>query len=168
MYQTNRTGNAKTGKVLVPYRVLAGSATHRSISAKLPRTYTVLCISRWCCSTRQDPLDMTPTFITSRQRNLGIAPRIALTIIVHLSTASTMRDGDTESTSLLSHKYQGPGRNVRRYLNETVDVRHAPLNLLVCCFLVGLVDAATYNTWSVFMSMQTGMPLSQARLVPAC
>ncbi|KAL8856309.1 MAG: hypothetical protein Q9178_007073 [Gyalolechia marmorata] len=79
-----------------------------------------------------------------------------------------MRDGDTESTSLLGHKYQGPGRNVRRYLTETVDVRHAPLTLLVCCFLVGLVDAATYNTWSVFMSMQTGntifLALSTANL----
>ncbi|KAL8647213.1 MAG: hypothetical protein Q9226_006525 [Calogaya cf. arnoldii] len=61
-----------------------------------------------------------------------------------------------ESTPLLHHKDQLARRNVRRYLTETVDVNYAPLPLLVCCFLVGLIDAASYNAWSVFMSMQTG------------
>ncbi|KAL8835372.1 MAG: hypothetical protein Q9176_006943 [Flavoplaca citrina] len=68
-----------------------------------------------------------------------------------------MLDGEAESAPLLGHKDHGPQKSVRRYLTERVDVHYAPLNLLVCCFLVGLIDAASYNTWSVFMSMQTGM-----------
>ncbi len=68
-----------------------------------------------------------------------------------------MLDGQAESAPLLGHKDHGPQKSVRRYLTERVDVHYALLNLLVCCFLVGLIDAASYNTWSVFMSMQTGM-----------
>ncbi|KAL8838852.1 MAG: hypothetical protein Q9170_001974 [Blastenia crenularia] len=67
-----------------------------------------------------------------------------------------MHGGETESAPLLGHKSQRFRPSVRQYLVERVDVHYAPLNLLVCCFLVGLVDAASYNTWSVFMSMQTG------------
>ncbi|KAL9032866.1 MAG: hypothetical protein Q9180_006262 [Flavoplaca navasiana] len=79
-----------------------------------------------------------------------------------------MLDGEADSAPLLGHKDHGPQKSVRRYLTERVDVHYAPLNLLVCCFLVGLIDAASYNTWSVFMSMQTGntifLALSTANL----
>ncbi|KAL8994026.1 MAG: hypothetical protein Q9169_005905 [Polycauliona sp. 2 TL-2023] len=79
-----------------------------------------------------------------------------------------MEDGGMESTPLLGHKDKRSRKNVRQYLTETVDVHHAPLLLLVCCFLVGLIDAASYNTWNVFMSMQTGntifLALSTANL----
>ena len=68
-----------------------------------------------------------------------------------------MLDGEAETAPLLGHKDQGPRKSVRQYLTERVDLHYAPLNLLICCFLVGLIDAASYNTWSVFMSMQTGM-----------
>ncbi|KAI4225117.1 MAG: hypothetical protein LQ349_007117 [Xanthoria aureola] len=79
-----------------------------------------------------------------------------------------MHDAETETAPLLGPKGQASRKGVRRYLIERVDLRYAPLPLLVCCFLIGLVDAASYNTWRVFMSMQTGntifLALSTAKL----
>lgn len=67
-----------------------------------------------------------------------------------------MRDGDTETAPLLGNKQHKPKRQLRSFLTENVDVHYAPLPLLVCCFLTGLIDAGSYNAWSVFMGMQTG------------
>ncbi|KAI4240340.1 MAG: hypothetical protein L6R42_011531 [Xanthoria sp. 1 TBL-2021] len=75
-----------------------------------------------------------------------------------------MHDGETESAPLLGQKDQGPRQGVRRYLIERVDVHYAPLTLLVCCFLVGLIDAASYNTWNVFMRNTVFLALSTANL----
>ncbi|KAI4099951.1 MAG: hypothetical protein L6R37_005747 [Teloschistes peruensis] len=79
-----------------------------------------------------------------------------------------MRDGDTETAPLLGNKQHKPKRQLRSFLTENVDVHYAPLPLLVCCFLTGLIDAGSYNAWSVFMGMQTGntvfLALSSANL----
>ncbi|KAL8689742.1 MAG: hypothetical protein Q9218_004657 [Villophora microphyllina] len=79
-----------------------------------------------------------------------------------------MHDGDVENTPLLGNKQPKSRRQVRRYFTENIDVHYAPLPLLVCCFLTGLIDAGSYNAWSVFMGMQTGntifLALSSANL----
>lgn len=67
-----------------------------------------------------------------------------------------MEDGGTESAPLLGHKQQDRKDQAYRYWTETIDVKYAYIPLLVCCFLTGLVDAGSYNAWSVFMGMQTG------------
>ncbi|KAI4232821.1 MAG: hypothetical protein LQ352_008298 [Teloschistes flavicans] len=79
-----------------------------------------------------------------------------------------MQNGEAETAPLLGIKQQKSKRQVRRYLTENVDNHYAPLPLLVCCFLTGLIDAGSYNAWSVFMGMQTGntifLALSSANL----
>ena len=68
-----------------------------------------------------------------------------------------MRDGgaQAEAASLLGHKQSAT--TARRYLARKIRLDYAYLPLLVCCFLTGLIDAASYNAWSVFMGMQTGI-----------
>ncbi|KAL8851786.1 MAG: hypothetical protein Q9221_003300 [Calogaya cf. arnoldii] len=80
------------------------------------------------------------------------------------ASTSSMQSNGMESTPLLGHKDQLSRRNVRRYLTDTVNVHYAPLPLLVCCFLVGLIDAASYNAWSVFMRNTIFLALSTASL----
>ncbi|KAL8768526.1 MAG: hypothetical protein Q9203_005718 [Teloschistes exilis] len=79
-----------------------------------------------------------------------------------------MQNGDTETAPLLGNKQHKPKRQLRSFLTENVDIHYAPLPLLVCCFLTGLIDAGSYNAWSVFMGMQTGntvfLALSSANL----
>ncbi|KAL8627863.1 hypothetical protein Q9189_006428 [Teloschistes chrysophthalmus] len=79
-----------------------------------------------------------------------------------------MHNGDTETTPLLGNKQPKPKRQLRSFLTENVAILYAPLPLLVCCFLTGLIDAGSYNAWSVFMGMQTGntvfLALSSANL----
>ncbi|KAL8871902.1 MAG: hypothetical protein Q9174_002371 [Haloplaca sp. 1 TL-2023] len=79
-----------------------------------------------------------------------------------------MQNGDTEQVPLLGHKQKGSGQRACLWLTEVIDVHYAWLPLLVCCFLTGLIDAASYSAWSVFMGMQTGntifLALSSANL----
>ena len=44
----------------------------------------------------------------------------------------------------------------RRYLAQDLDESWSDVILLVTCFISGLVDSAVFNTWSCFVSMQTG------------
>ena len=62
-----------------------------------------------------------------------------------------------ETVPLLGQRRQAVGRSARRYLLENVRVESASVPLLVCCFVTGLIDAGSYNAWSVFMGMQTGI-----------
>lgn len=75
-----------------------------------------------------------------------------------------MRDGEAEAEGapLLGQKQSAT--TARRYLAENIRLDYAYLPLLVCCFLTGLIDAASYNAWTVFMGMQTGMAADQPRI----
>ena len=44
----------------------------------------------------------------------------------------------------------------RKHLVQDVDEAWSDVILLVTCFIAGLVDSAVFNTWSCFVSMQTG------------
>ena len=68
-----------------------------------------------------------------------------------------MRDGGAEAeiAPLLGQKRSAT--TARQYLAKDIRLDYAYLPLLVCCFLTGLIDAASYNAWNVFMGMQTGM-----------
>ena len=68
-----------------------------------------------------------------------------------------MSDTDAETAPLLAFKQAKPDSRVRRYFAQPIRLDHAYLPLLVCCFITGLIDAGSYNAWSVFMGMQTGM-----------
>lgn len=50
-------------------------------------------------------------------------------------------------------------RSWRVYLTEELSKKHTDLILLFGCFATGLLDAAVFNVWSCFVSMQTGMSL---------
>ena len=67
-----------------------------------------------------------------------------------------MQDAQTETVPLLGQGPQSVRKRARRYLTENVRVKSASVPLLVCCFITGLIDAGSYNAWSVFMGMQTG------------
>ena len=67
-----------------------------------------------------------------------------------------MPDSDAETAPLLALKTTESGDRVRRYFGRTICLEYAYLPLLVCCFITGLIDAGSYNAWSVFMGMQTG------------
>lgn len=43
-----------------------------------------------------------------------------------------------------------------------VKAKHADYVLLACSFVTGLLDCSTFNNWSVFVGMQTGMTHSLA------
>ena len=68
-----------------------------------------------------------------------------------------MQHAETENIPLLGQRRQGLSKGARRYLTENIRVEYASLPLLVCCFVTGLIDAGSYNAWSVFMGMQTGI-----------
>ena len=77
-------------------------------------------------------------------------------------TMTQDRDAEAEDAPLLGQKQSAT--TARRYLTKNIRVDYAYLPLLVCCFLTGLIDAASYNAWTVFMGMQTGMALCQPRI----
>lgn len=52
-------------------------------------------------------------------------------------------------------------RTWREYLKEEVTRDWTDLVLLVGCFATGLLDAAVFNVWSCFVSMQTGQYIHQ-------
>ena len=70
-------------------------------------------------------------------------------------------EAEAENAPLLGQKRSAT--TVRQYLAKNIRVDYAYLPLLVCCFLTGLIDAASYNAWTVFMGMQTGMAAGQPR-----
>lgn len=65
---------------------------------------------------------------------------------------------NAETSPLLPLKQRRSRDRVRRYFMQSIRVQNAYLPLLVCCFITGLIDAGSYNAWSVFMGMQTGKP----------
>ena len=67
-----------------------------------------------------------------------------------------MEDSEAEASPLLRSEGRVSKRQASYYLGETVSAQNADLLLLVCCFITGLIDASSYNAWSVFMGMQTG------------
>lgn len=44
----------------------------------------------------------------------------------------------------------------RTYLLGPVKKDHGDLALLTCCLVTGMVDAASFSNWGVFVGMQTG------------
>ncbi len=67
-----------------------------------------------------------------------------------------MESPNAETTPLLGKQWRSRYQ-VSRYLTQIIRVQNAYLPLLVCCFITGVIDAGSYNAWSVFMGMQTGM-----------
>ena len=51
---------------------------------------------------------------------------------------------------------QSLSARLRIYLRQPLVLKHAWIPLLLCCFISGLVDAAAFNAWATFVSMQTG------------
>lgn len=49
------------------------------------------------------------------------------------------------------------GHGILEYMKEELSDSWMDGILLVCCFVTGLLDAAVFNEWSCFVSMQTGM-----------
>lgn len=47
-------------------------------------------------------------------------------------------------------------RSISAFVFGPVKRVHADLALLACCFVTGMVDAASFANWSVFVGMQTG------------
>ena len=45
----------------------------------------------------------------------------------------------------------------RRHLAAPINLKHAYLPLLICCFISGLIDASAFNALTLCMSMQTGL-----------
>lgn len=62
-----------------------------------------------------------------------------------------MQNGDIERAPLLANAQDQPKSRARSFLSETIKVQNAYLQLLICCFTTGFIDAASYNAWSVFM-----------------
>src|SRR6266498_5165392 len=52
-----------------------------------------------------------------------------------------------------------PGKlmRLRRHIAVDVDTRWADVVMITCCFISGLIDSVSFNTWGCFVSMQTGM-----------
>lgn len=64
-------------------------------------------------------------------------------------TDSTLSPSPLPSSSSLSDR-------ASEYLGETITAEHMDLILLLCCFISGLSDSGSFNTWSCFVNMQTG------------
>lgn len=62
-----------------------------------------------------------------------------------------------ESTPLVTGQSNKRDKQFRKYLLAPVNLHHADLPLLACCFVTGIIDAGAYNAWGNFMGMQTGM-----------
>lgn len=45
----------------------------------------------------------------------------------------------------------------RRTLWGPIDPRRGDLALFACCYVTGLLDAAAFNNWGLFIGMQTGL-----------
>lgn len=46
---------------------------------------------------------------------------------------------------------------LKRHFGADINTSWTDLPLLICCFKTGLLDAAVFNVWSCFVSMQTGI-----------
>ncbi|KAL9601252.1 MAG: hypothetical protein Q9219_002657 [cf. Caloplaca sp. 3 TL-2023] len=66
-----------------------------------------------------------------------------------------------ETTPLMAATQRKDPRRLQRYLLAPVNLHHADLPLLACCFVTGIIDAGAYNAWGTFMGMQTGKLLKQ-------
>lgn len=47
-------------------------------------------------------------------------------------------------------------KGILEHMKEELSDSWTDAILLVCCFVTGLLDAAVFNEWSCFVSMQTG------------
>lgn len=56
----------------------------------------------------------------------------------------------------MAQRRQKGSKQLRQYLIAPVNLHHADLPLLACCFVTGIIDAGAYNAWGTFMGMQTG------------
>lgn len=61
----------------------------------------------------------------------------------------------SEKTSNLPPKPANLAR-LRLHLEGEVDTRWADIVMITCCFISGLMDSVSFNTWGCFVSMQTG------------
>src|SRR6187402_3279973 len=51
----------------------------------------------------------------------------------------------------------GHWRSTLNYFNREINISHADIPIIACCLVSGLCDSSSYNAWSCFVSMQTGM-----------
>lgn len=59
-----------------------------------------------------------------------------------------VEDPDTKTSNRLA--------SIKDYLNEEISEAWGDIVLILLCFSTGLLDSAVFNTWSCFVSMQTG------------
>lgn len=65
---------------------------------------------------------------------------------------------DAESIDTLKRKSRHQP-SVKEYLLSDVETQWADIPLIVCCYVGGIVDGLSYNSWGSFTNMQTGMSL---------
>ena len=81
---------------------------------------------------------------------------------------SSRSDNDTESQDSLNGYANGDMKKsrftrFRKHMAQDVHEDWADIILIVLSFISGMVDSAVFNTWSCFVSMQTG---KSSRLLP--
>lgn len=88
--------------------------------------------------------------------------------VVTTDISPTSTNVDSESQALNGHTANGNGKatprttRFRRYMAQDVHEDWADVILIILSFISGMVDSAVFNTWSCFVSMQTGeWPISQ-------
>lgn len=59
-----------------------------------------------------------------------------------------------------------PGFFSRDFWRRPVSPKHGDYALLACSFVTGLLDCATFNNWSVFVGMQTGIIIAYDPGIP--
>jgi hypothetical protein len=89
--------------------------------------------------------------------------QVSLHLISHLNCVYTLQQhliGMDSSASSLSERRSPMKKSWRDYMTEEVTREWTDLILLVGCFATGLLDAAVFNVWQCFVSMQTGNSFS--------
>lgn len=69
-----------------------------------------------------------------------------------LATQVATPEGPSRKTS----PTRKPGFFSRARMFGPIEKDRGDLPLLVCCYVTGLVDAAVFSNWGVFVGMQTG------------
>ena len=59
-------------------------------------------------------------------------------------------------TEKSTHAQRDGVKRIQTYLNSELCTQYTSLVLVTCFFVSGLIDSVAFNSWSCFVSMQTG------------
>lgn len=90
---------------------------------------------------------MTEVSLTAAERN----PALGNEALDYSAPAS---DVDAEKHAASSRRRTGCGS--WKWATGPVEQDYGDWALLVCCLVTGMVDAASFGNWAVFVGMQTG------------